>query len=158
MPANSSQRQFTRGTLGMATTQEQNDRLTQVGPGTPMGDLMRRYWHPVAAASERDRDPVRKVRFFGEDLTLYRSEAGEYGLVEDRCAHRCMSLEFGIPDAKGLRCAYHGWVYDRSGKGVEQAFEARAFPEARYRDRIKITAYPVQELGGLLFAYFGPDP
>jgi 5,5'-dehydrodivanillate O-demethylase len=142
----------------MATTQEQNDRLTQVGPGTPMGNLMRRYWHPVAAAIELDRDPVRKVRFFGEDLTLYRSEAGEYGLVEDRCAHRCMSLEFGIPDPKGLRCAYHGWVYDSAGKCVEQPFEDRAFPEARYRDRIKITAYPVQELGGLLFAYFGPDP
>jgi 5,5'-dehydrodivanillate O-demethylase len=69
-----------------------------------------------------------------------------------------MSLEFGIPDAKGLRCAYHGWVYDGTGKCVEQPFEDRAFPEARYRDRIKITAYPVQELGGLLFAYFGPDP
>jgi 5,5'-dehydrodivanillate O-demethylase oxygenase subunit len=142
----------------MATTQEQNDRLTQVGPETPMGNLMRRYWHPVAAAIELDRDPVRKVRFFGEDLTLYRSEAGEYGLVEDRCAHRCLSLEFGIPDAKGLRCAYHGWVYDSAGKCVEQPFEDRAFPEARYRDRIKITAYPVQELGGLLFAYFGPAP
>ncbi len=142
----------------MATTQEQNDRLTQVGPGTPMGNLMRRYWHPVAAAIELDRDPVRKVRFFGEDLTLYRSEAGEYGLVEDRCAHRCMSLEFGIPDAKGLRCAYHGWVYDASGACVEQPFEDRTFPDARYRERIKITAYPVQELGGLLFAYFGPEP
>jgi 5,5'-dehydrodivanillate O-demethylase len=142
----------------MATTQEQNDRLTQVGPGTPMGHLMRRYWQPIAAAIELDVEPVRKVRFFGEDLTLYRSEAGEYGLVEDRCAHRCMSLEFGIPDVKGLRCAYHGWVYDGTGKCVEQPFEDRAFPEARYRDRIKITAYPVQELGGLLFAYFGPDP
>jgi 5,5'-dehydrodivanillate O-demethylase len=142
----------------MATTREQNDRLTQVGPGTPMGSLLRRYWQPVAAAIELDREPVRKVRFLGEDLTLYRSDAGEYGLVEDRCAHRCMSLEFGIPDAKGLRCAYHGWVYDAAGDCVEQPFEDRTFPDAHYRDRIKITAYPVQELGGLLFAYFGPQP
>jgi len=142
----------------MATTREQNERLTQVGPGTPMGSLLRRYWQPVAAAIELDEDPVRKVRFLGEDLTLYRSESGEYGLVEDRCAHRCMSLEFGIPDAKGLRCAYHGWVYDASGQCVEQPFEDRNYPDARYRERIKITAYPVQELGGLLFAYFGPQP
>jgi 5,5'-dehydrodivanillate O-demethylase oxygenase subunit len=142
----------------MATTREQNDRLTQVGPGTPMGNLLRRYWHPVAAAIELDREPVRKVRFLGEDLTLYRSDAGVYGLVEDRCAHRCMSLEFGIPDAKGLRCAYHGWVYDAAGDCVEQPFEDRTFPDAHYRDRIKIIAYPVQELGGLLFAYFGPQP
>jgi 5,5'-dehydrodivanillate O-demethylase len=142
----------------MATTREQNDRLTQVGPGTPMGNLLRRYWQPVAAAIELEREPVRKVRFLGEDLTLYRSDAGVYGLVEDRCAHRCMSLEFGIPDPKGLRCAYHGWVYDAAGDCVEQPFEDRTFPDARYRDRIKITAYPVQELGGLLFAYFGPLP
>jgi 5,5'-dehydrodivanillate O-demethylase len=142
----------------MATTREQNERLTQVGAGTPMGSLLRRYWQPVAAAIELDEEPVRKVRFFGEDLTLFRSEAGAYGLVEDRCAHRCMSLEFGIPDDKGLRCAYHGWVYDPSGDCVEQPFEDRTFPDARYRDRIKIVAYPVQELGGLLFAYFGPQP
>ena len=142
----------------MATTREQNERLTQVGPGTPMGNLLRRYWQPVAAAIELDAEPVRKVRFLGEDLTLYRSSAGEYGLVEDRCAHRCMSLEHGIPDEKGLRCAYHGWVYNAAGDCVEQPFEDRTFPDARYRDRIKIVAYPVQELGGLLFAYFGPQP
>src|SRR6202167_4637221 len=124
----------------MATTREQNDRLTQVGPGTPMGNLLRRYWQPVAAAIELDQDPVRKVRFMGEDLTLYRSSAGEYGLIEDRCAHRCMSLEFGIPDDKGLRCAYHGWVYDGTGQCVEQPFEDRAFPDAHYKDRIKVTA------------------
>jgi 5,5'-dehydrodivanillate O-demethylase oxygenase subunit len=142
----------------MATTREQNERLTQIGPGTPMGALMRRYWLPVAAAIELDREPVRRVRYLGEDLTLYKSAAGEYGLIADRCAHRCMSLEHGIPDAQGLRCAYHGWVYDAAGDCVEQPFEDRAFPEARYRDRITITAYPVQQLGGLLFAYFGPQP
>jgi len=142
----------------MATTREQNDRLTQVGPGTPMGNLLRRYWQPVGAALELEADPVRKVRFFGEDLTLFKSESGAYGLITDRCAHRCMTLEFGIPDERGLRCAYHGWVYDPAGNCVEQPFEDRNYPEANYKDRIKVTAYPVQELGGMLFAYFGPQP
>ena len=142
----------------MATTREQNERLTQVGPGTPMGNLLRRYWQPVAVAIELEREPVRRVRFLGEDLTLYRSAAGAYGLITDVCPHRCMSLEFGIPDARGLRCAYHGWVFDGDGNCVEQPFEDRNYPEARYRDRIKVTAYPVRELGGLLFAYFGPQP
>lgn len=142
----------------MATTREQNERLTQSGEGTPMGNLLRRYWQPVAVAIELEKEPVRRVRFFGEDLTLYRSKAGEYGLITDRCPHRCMSLEFGIPDANGLRCAYHGWVFNGNGDCVEQPFEDRNFPEANYRARIKITAYPVQELGGLLFAYFGPHP
>jgi len=142
----------------MATTREQNDRLTQIGPGTPMGNLLRRYWQPVAVAVELDQEPVRRVRFLGEDLTLYRSESGEYGLVTDRCPHRCMSLEYGIPEERGLRCAYHGWVFNAKGDCVEQPFEDRSFPDAHYKDRIKITAYPVQELGGMLFAYFGPEP
>ncbi len=142
----------------MATTREQNERLTQIGPGTPMGNLLRRYWQPVAVAVELEQEPVRRVRFLGEDLTLYRSESGEYGLVTDRCPHRCMSLEYGIPDKKGLRCAYHGWVFSANGDCVEQPFEDRSFPDAHYKDRIKITAYPVQELGGMLFAYFGPEP
>lgn len=141
----------------MATTREENDRLTQVGPGTPMGNLLRQYWHPVAAALELEQEPVRRVRFLGEDLTLYRSEAGD-GLITDVCPHRCTSLEYGIPDQLGLRCAYHGWVFDSQGNCVEQPFEDRTSPEARYKDRIKVTAYPVQELGGVLFAYFGPQP
>ena len=78
----------------MATTREQNDRLTQIGPGTTMGNLMRRYWQPVAVAIELEREPVRRVRHLGEDLTLYRSEAGAYGLITDVCPHRCTSLVF----------------------------------------------------------------
>src|SRR5271170_8130025 len=107
----------------MATTKEQNERLTRVGPGTPMGDLLRRYWQPVAPALELTSAPVRKLRVLGEDLTLYRDTNGTFGLVGDRCPHRCMSLEHGIPDAKGLRCAYHGWVYNAAGQCVEQPFE-----------------------------------
>src|SRR5437867_3924378 len=132
-------------------TQEINDRLSRVGPGTPMGNLLRRYWHVVAATVELDEDPVRPVRLLGENLTLFRSERGEYGLIGERCAHRAISLAYGVPQVNGLRCAYHGWTYDTTGHVVDMPFEPACLP-------LKITSYPVQELGGLLFAYFGPEP
>ena len=140
------------------TTQEVNERLTRVGPGTPMGALLRRYWQPVGTAVELEREPVQKVRLFGENLTLYRSERGEYGLVGERCPHRCMSMEYGIPDERGLRCAYHGWLFDSKGRCLEQPFEDRTLAENRYKDKVTIKAYPVEELGGLIFAYLGPQP
>ncbi len=140
------------------TTQEQNDRLTRVVPGTPMGNLLRRYWHPVGTALELEKEPVQKVRLLGENLTLYRSERGEYGLVGDRCPHRCLSMEYGIPDERGLRCAYHGWLFDARGRCLEQPFEDRTLADNRYKDKITIKAYPAQELGGLIFAYLGPEP
>jgi 5,5'-dehydrodivanillate O-demethylase oxygenase subunit len=142
----------------MAMTQAENERLTRVGPGTPMGNLLRRYWQPVGAAVELDREPVRRIRLLGENLTLFRSARGAYGLVTDTCPHRCMSLEYGIPDERGLRCAYHGWLFDPGGNCLEQPYEDRTFPDARYKDRITVTAYPVEELGGILFAYLGPHP
>jgi 5,5'-dehydrodivanillate O-demethylase len=140
------------------TSQEVNERLTRVGPGTPMGNLLRRYWQPVGTAAELAQEPVRKIRLFGENLTLYRSEGGEYGLVGERCPHRCLSMEYGIPDPRGLRCAYHGWLFDAKGRCLEQPFEDRTLPDNRYKDRIAIKAYPVEELGGLIFAYLGPEP
>jgi 5,5'-dehydrodivanillate O-demethylase len=140
------------------TTQEENDRLTRIGPGTPMGNLLRRYWHPVGTETELLEEPVQRVRWFGEDLTLFRTERGEYGLVEDRCPHRCMSLEFGIPEECGLRCAYHGWLFDAQGRCLEQPFEDLTHLESRYKDEIRIKAYPCQALGGFVWAYFGPAP
>jgi len=142
----------------MAKTQKQNERLTRVGSGTPMGELLRRYWHPVSVAAELDENPVRRIRHLGEDLTLFRSKTGTHGLVGDVCPHRCASLEYGIPDARGLRCMYHGWLFDEAGTCVEQPFDDRVNPTARFRDKVKIKAYPVEELGGLLFAYLGPLP
>jgi 5,5'-dehydrodivanillate O-demethylase len=142
----------------LAKTAQQNDRLTRVGPGTPMGELMRRYWHPVGAMLQLDENPVRKVRILGEDLTLFRSESGEIGLVGDRCPHRCMEMSFGVPHERGLRCGYHAWLFDAQGNCLEQPWEDRIQPELRFRDKIKIKAYPVQELGGLIFAYLGPQP
>jgi len=142
----------------MAMTQEENGRLTQIGPGTPMGNLLRRYWHAVGAEAELIQEPVQRVRLLGEDLTLFRTERGEYGLVDDRCPHRCMSLEYGIPEQNGLRCAYHGWLFNAQGKCLEQPFEDLAHPENRYKDEITIKHYPVEALGGLLWAYMGPAP
>lgn len=135
-----------------------NDRLTQVGPGTPMGNLLRRYWQPVGVAIELEAEPVQKIRIFGENLTLFRKEGGGFGLVGERCPHRCLSMEFGIPDARGLRCAYHGWLFDETGRCLEQPFEDRMAADSTYKDKTPIKAYPVQELGGLVFAYLGPAP
>jgi 5,5'-dehydrodivanillate O-demethylase len=140
------------------TTQEENDRLTRIGAGTPMGNLLRRYWHPVGTELELEQEPVRRVRWFGENLTLFRSPRGEYGLIDERCPHRCVSLEYGIPEDAGLRCAYHGWLFDAKGSCLEQPFEDIAHPDSPFKNEIKIKAYPVEALGGLVWAYFGPEP
>ena len=136
-------------------TAEENDRLTQVGPETPMGNLFRRYWQPIATSSQLDENPVRPVRLFGESLTLFRDRRGRLGLVADRCAHRHVRLMYGIPEEDGLRCCYHGWLYDRTGQCIEQPAEPA---DSRFKDKIRVTAYPVQELAGAIFAYLGPEP
>ena len=137
---------------------EDNERLTRVGPGTPCGELMRRYWHPIAATAELDARPTRPVRLLGEDLVLYKDTSGSFGLVGARCAHRRASLLYGVPEPDGLRCMYHGWKYDGAGRCIEQPFEETVNPEARFKDKVAIAGYPVQELGGLLWAYLGPQP
>lgn len=136
-------------------TQEANDRLTRVGPGTPMGNLLRRYWHAIAASAELTNESVLPVKVLGESLALYKTESGSLGLVAQRCPHRGASLAYGIPEEDGLRCAYHGWKFDKAGHCLEQPPEPE---ESTFRHRIRIPAYPVQELGGLIWAYLGPDP
>src|SRR5437773_1453973 len=103
-------------------TAKESERLTLVAPGTPMGNLLRRYWHPVGTVADLGKDPVQPVRLLGENLTLFRSEAGELGLIGERCAHRAISLAYGIPQRNGLRCAYHGWTYDPKGRVVDMPF------------------------------------
>jgi 5,5'-dehydrodivanillate O-demethylase len=137
---------------------EKNALLTQVGPGTPMGDLMRRYWMPIAGVTEFDRTPIKAVRLMGEDLVLYKDLSGTYGLVDRQCPHRRADLSYGFVENCGLRCNYHGWNFDESGACTEQPFEDIANPDARYRDKVKITAYPVEEKAGMLWAYLGPLP
>ncbi len=136
--------------------QAKNELLTRVGPGTPMGDLLRRYWMPIAGVSELERNPIKAVRLMGEDLVLYRDLSGTYGLVDRHCPHRRADLSYGFVENCGLRCNYHGWNFDASGKCVEQPFEDVANPDARYRDKVRITAYPVEAKAGLLWAYLGP--
>ena len=136
-------------------TQEQNDLLTRVGPGTKMGNLMRRYWQPIAASSEMADRWTHRVRLLGEDLVLFKDLKGNLGLVEESCPHRRASLGFGIPESDGIRCPYHGWKFDGSGRCLEQPFETG---RNALIGKKAIAAYPVQELGGLIFAYLGPQP
>src|SRR6266850_158070 len=139
-------------------SREENELLTKVGHGTPMSELLRRYWYPIAASAELIEKPTKAVRVLGEDLVLYRDKQGRPGLIGSQCAHRRMSLILGIPEKDGLRCPYHGWLYDRSGKCLEQPYEQAEDPDSRFKDRIHMPAYPVEELGGLIFAYLGPQP
>ena len=135
-------------------TQNENELLTRVGPGTAAGQLLRRYWHVVAAAAELSAaKPKKRVRILGEDLVLYLDKSGNYGLVAEKCSHRGVSLYYGFVEPDGIRCAYHGWKYDACGKCLEQPFEN---PEAGFKDKISQPAYPVEKLAGLLFAYLGP--
>ena len=136
-------------------TQDMNDRIARVGPGTPGGDLFRRYWLPFMPSAKLDEDPVQPVRLLGEDLTCYKDKSGNVGLIGQRCLHRAVDLRYGIPDENGLRCPYHGWLYDSQGSCIEAPLEAR--PDM-FKDRIKLSGYPVKEMGGLLFAYMGPNP
>ena len=134
-------------------SREENELLTRVGPGTPCGNLLRRYWHPVAAASELSEErPKKRVKILGEELVLYRDGKGGYGLVAEHCSHRGASLYYGFLEDGCIRCPYHGWMYDGAGRCVEQPFE----PNERFKESIRHAAYPVEKLAGLLFAYMGP--
>src|SRR5690242_7252325 len=114
---------------------EQNQLICEVGPGTPGGEMLRRYWHPIGGLSELDEDPV-----------VYRDRSGRLGLLGALCPHRRTSLEYGIPEQEGLRCCYHGWLFDNEGRCLEQPAEPA---ESVFKDKIRHVAYPVQELGGL---------
>ena len=97
-------------------TADENELLTKVGPGTPAGELLRRYWHPVAIAADLTPDsPTKFVRILGEDLVLFKTTTGEVGLLNDRCSHRGVSLSYGRVEERGIACAYHGWLYDTKG-------------------------------------------
>src|SRR3954471_21446833 len=141
-------------------SKEENERLTQAGPGTPMGELLRRYWHPVCAVDELDRSIFRtkELKVLGEELVLYRDRSGTLGLLDRFCAHRRASLAYGVVEAEGIRCQYHGWKFDETGRVLEQPFEDTMHPEAKFREKCGIQAYKAQERGGLIFAYLGPDP
>jgi len=125
--------------------------LTQVGPGTPGGEYLRRFWHPFLIASEL-KDTPKAVRLLGEDLILFRDQGGRLGLLHRHCIHRGTSLEFGIPAARGIRCCYHGWLFDVDGTILETPAEPET---SRIRANFCQGAYPVREYHGLIFAYMG---
>ena len=137
-------------------TVDENERISHVAPGTPMGDMMRRYWQPIATVEDIDREEVLPLRILGENLVLYKTTKGELGLIQERCPHRSASLAYGIPHEDGIRCPYHGWLFDGEGSCLDQPFDDVDNPEARFKDKIHVDAYPVETLGGLVFAYMGP--
>ncbi len=124
----------------------------RVGPGTPCGEYMRRYWHPFLLSSQLDHRP-KVVRVLGEDLVLYRDLSGDLGLVHKHCAHRGASLEFGIIAEHGIRCCYHGWLFGNDGTILETPGEP---PESPHRHKYCQGAYPVVEFQGVIFTYMGP--
>ena len=134
---------------------ETNELLCRVGPGTPMGELLRRYWMPVAPKAEIDEKGKRQVRLLGEDLVIFKDGAGKFGLVTEQCSHRGASLFYGKVEQDGIRCPYHGWKYDVNGKCLEQPAETA---QDGSRESIRHPAYPVEELGGVIFGYLGPSP
>jgi len=132
---------------------EDNEILTRVGPGTPMGEVFRRYWIPACLSEEipeSDGAPVR-VRLLGEDLVAFRDTSGRVGLIDEQCPHRGASLFYGRNEECGLRCTYHGWKFDVTGQCTDQRSELKPFA-----DRIKITSYPTRESGGIIWTYMGP--
>ncbi|HTE87022.1 MAG TPA: Rieske 2Fe-2S domain-containing protein [Dehalococcoidia bacterium] len=132
-------------------SRQNNDLLTQTGPGTPMGELLRRYWIPALMSSEipdPDGEPV-KVRLLGENLIAYRDTDGNVGLVDEVCPHRGASLWYARNEDCGLRCIYHGWKIDATGAVVDTPNEETLL-------QVQTTAYPVYESGGLVWAYMGP--
>ena len=136
-------------------TADENELLTRVGPGTRMGNLLRRYWYPVAAVAEMESRWTLRVKILGEDLVLFKDRSGRLGLIAEYCPHRRASLAYGIPTDDGLRCPYHGWEYDTRGHCLDRPSEN---DRTALKDKAITPAYPVEELGGLIFAYLGPKP
>jgi nitrite reductase/ring-hydroxylating ferredoxin subunit len=128
------------------------NELTDVGRGTPMGELLRRYWHPVGLIAHATDTP-RALRILGEDLVLFRDGNGQPGLLHARCAHRGTTLYYGRVEAAGIRCCYHGWLFDAQGHCLEQPCEPGG---GAHRDKVRQPWYPVQQRYGLVWAYLGP--
>ena len=138
----------------MAVNDLDYDLLTHTGPGTPGGELIRRYWQPAGLSEEIPAGgaPL-PIRLLGEDLVLFRDETGTPGLIGLHCAHRGADLSYGRLEDGGLRCIYHGWLYDREGRCLEQPGEPAG---STFHERIRQTAYPCTEKAGIVFAYLGP--
>ena len=131
--------------------------LSQVASGTAVGDLLRRYWMPIAAVSELEERSIVPVRILAEDLVLYKDGRGNYGLLDRRCPHRQFDLSYGTVEEEGLRCSYHGWKFDHNGRCRAQPYEECHDPGCSFKDRVHIKAYRTGIAGGLIWAYLGPE-
>ncbi len=136
-------------------TVEQNEELTQVGPGTPMGALLRRYWYPIAFEQDFHDRPTKTIRLLGEDWTIYKSPSGRYGIIGEHCPHRRASLTYGVVHDDGIRCGYHGWRFAFDGTCLEQPAEV---DNQNFRDRVQAKAGVTQTMGGMVWVYVGPSP
>jgi phthalate 4,5-dioxygenase oxygenase subunit len=133
---------------------EQNDRITRIGPGKPAGKLLRRYWQPAALVDELSGPrPIKPIRLLGEDLVIYRDDNGHYGLLGRACPHRGTDLAYGRLEDGGLRCAFHGWLFDVKGQCLQTPAEP---DDSKLCQNIHHKAYPVVERNGILFAYMAP--
>lgn len=138
---------------------QDNETLTKVGPGTPMGNLLRRHWMPIAGVSEFDTgNGIRPVRLLGENLVLYKDLSGKFGLVNRQCPHRGADLSYGFVENCGIRCNYHGWHFKEDGQCVGMPYEDTVAAQAKFKDKIKIKSYPVAVTAGIIWAYLGPAP
>ncbi|MBV8084276.1 MAG: Rieske 2Fe-2S domain-containing protein [Chloroflexi bacterium] len=136
-------------------SKEDNEYITRIGPGTPMGNLFRQYWLPAGLSSELpqpDSDPTR-IMLLGEKLIMFRDTNGQVGLIQNHCPHRGASLFFGRNEEAGLRCVYHGWKFDVTGQCIDMPNEPA---ESNFKTKVKATAYPCRERGGIIWAYMGP--
>ncbi|HEX7055507.1 MAG TPA: aromatic ring-hydroxylating dioxygenase subunit alpha [Burkholderiales bacterium] len=130
----------------------EDEELTHVGPGTPCGEYLRRFWHPIIFSDDL-KDLPRRIRVMGEDLVVFRDRSGRVGCLELHCSHRGTSLEFGVVSERGIRCCYHGWLFDVDGRILEAPAEGE---KSTYKDRLFHGAYPTVERNGLVFVYMGP--
>jgi 5,5'-dehydrodivanillate O-demethylase len=133
---------------------EENKLFTGIGPGAPMGEVLRRYWHPVGCSEAVTAKPQR-TKVLGEELVLYRGASGETHLMQLRCAHRSLALDYGRVEGDCIRCPYHGWLYDATGQCLEQPAEPEG---SSFKEKIKLRAYKTQEYSGLVWGYMGPEP
>src|SRR5262245_32635585 len=141
------------GSFTTMMSQEQNDLLTRTGPRDPAGKLMRLYWQPAALVEELDpRRPIVPVKLLGEDFVLFRDPERRYGLLDRDCPHRGADLAFGRLEGGGLRCAFHGWLFDASGQCLDMPAEPE---DSTFCARIRQRAFPTIERNGILFAYLG---
>lgn len=136
-------------------SKEANDELTKVGPGTPMGELLRCYWYPVCFVRELEDFPVKQVKLLGENFAVYKTPKGEYGISAERCPHRGASMVYGIPTEHGIRCGYHGWHFGLDGRCLEQPAEPES---SSFKDKICLASGVARSMGGMVWAYVGKKP